>query len=181
MAKLWCGIDLVSELGKGVSITAIAKRTGRAPMTVYAAARRRGIDVVKTRGYKVGPVRAQAQAMDPEDAVDFLLGVIETQFPHLSEQIPDVLAPVARKLTPSERILASALVDASPNTLTYEAVYTALYEWRAPKDRPDPKAIKPLLTSLRKKLPESIGMIETMWGRGYRFVKAADCPVQIED
>ena len=108
--------------------------------------------------------------MKPIEAVDYLLGAIEI----LQGVVGQDQIDHGFHLTPLEERLFSALASRPGKTLSKSAIYDAIYFDRASADDlPDPKIIDILICKIRQKLPKDKGQIETAWGRGYRFVPAA--------
>lgn len=118
-------------------------------------------------------VMDRADAMEPVDAVDYLLGII-------GDLMPSVLGESHEtdnwnvRVNPSERLVLTALVDAAPRWLSYDQLAAIISH----QGNPDKPAVKRLVSvhvcRIRQKIGGSHGRIETMWGRGYRFVPSED-------
>ena len=168
---LWNGIDIARELQAGVPMAVIAKRAARPVNAAYQAAKRRGIDLTHGFGTDISEIRREALKLEPEEAVEFLLYVLEAQFPYLGTDIPPELEPVADAMTPQELTLAVALFEAAPRLVSNDTLYAAMCERHASGEMPQPSVLRVVICRIRAKLPASLGRIETMWGRGYRFIR----------
>lgn len=113
-------------------------------------------------------IRTQAEDMDPEDAVEYLLGIIESAYPGAVDH------PVDRwgaKFTPTERTLLCALYDRSPGMLSKEYLFDMLYSAKADGEVPGTKMVTVLICHIKKKLPACRGKIVNHPWRGYSFHK----------
>lgn len=70
-------------------------------------------------------------------------------------------------LTPHETALLSILLVRRGSLVTHEELYEMV--WTDPDNAPEPKVVEVYICKLRKKVP---GVIETLWGRGYRIDRA---------
>ncbi len=114
-------------------------------------------------------VMDRVDAMNPVDAVDYLLGMIGDLMPAVlgeGHETDNWNVPV----NPSERLILAALVDAAPRWLSYDQLSMIIAHQGDP-DKPAMKGlVKVHVCRIRQKMGDSHGRIETMWGRGYRFV-----------
>lgn len=179
--SIWRDIDLAAEARAGRTAHDIAEIAGTTSVAVRSAAFKRGIALPKKGRIGDRSPREHIKDMTPNEAIEYLLGVIETQMPYLQPKRPHVLDDIAPQLTGSEKLLAAALVDASPSMLTHEALYSIIYNQRPQCDMPDPKIICVFITKARSKIPPSFGVIESIFARGYRFIKAESDAVQNRD
>ncbi|MEL7398028.1 MAG: winged helix-turn-helix domain-containing protein [Pseudomonadota bacterium] len=128
------------------------------------------------RGLKFTPesartVRDTAERMPPEDAVDYLLGVIEDSFDALNgghHPIDDL----GLQLGPSQRRLLVAMYENEGRVMTKGALYSA-YVFGSSDDLPDQRIIDIQVCKLRQRIKGTPLKIETVWGTGYRLVMAA--------
>lgn len=118
-------------------------------------------------------IRRNVDNMGNEDAVSYLLGLVEDIFPALSETGHEV-DKWSMDLTKSERLVLCALYDAVPRWLTYDQIISVIATQGNPDVIPDQKLAQVYACRIRKKVSRAFGQIETMWGRGYKFVPAAN-------
>lgn len=78
--------------------------------------------------------------------------------------------PVREGLTPTENKLYWLFKGAPGRVFTKDNIMDALYTLSP--DPPDPKIVDIMVSKLRRKLPA--GTIETVWGRGHRYVGHED-------
>lgn len=166
----WKGLDLAKEAEAGKTAVAIAIKLETTASAVRKAAHKRGVTLPGVEPIGTRGPREHVANMTPLAAVEYLLDLIESQLPYLQPKRPHVLDSVAPSLSGSERVLAMALVDAAPRTLTFETLYSMIYDQRPDGDCPEPRIIKVFACKARKKIPAKFGRIENIWGRGYRFV-----------
>lgn len=178
---LWRGIDLAAEARAGSSLTELADKAETTEKAVRVAASVRGVTLPRQAHKSTFGPREHIQDMTPNEAIEYLLELIETQMPYLQPTRPHALDVIAPSLTASEKLLAAALFDASPRTLTHEHLYSIVYDQRPDGECPDAKVLAVLISTARKKIPPSFGVIENVWGRGYRFIKAESGAVQNGD
>lgn len=115
----------------------------------------------------------RVDAMPQEHAVDFLLSVIADIMPSALEERHKV-DEWNLHLSPTERVILCALVDASPNLVCHNQIEGAML-WRGDPDRTfSKKMIHVYIAKIRQKMGKSRGKIENMWGRGYRYIRPVD-------
>lgn len=178
---LWRGIDLAAEARAGSSAEEVAQKAGATEGSARYAARVRGVKLPRQPHPSTRGPREHVQDMKPTEAVEYLLDLIEAQMPYLRPTRPHVLDILAPNLTGSEKLLAAALVDASPRMLSHEALYSIVYGQRPDSDAPDPKTLCVFISKARSKVPPSFGVFESVFAQGYRFIKADVGPVQNRD
>jgi hypothetical protein len=167
---LYKGHDLKTLVDAGKTTREIAEIIGGSVTQsgVRTALNRRGLTSVRK---PPETIRKIAEEMRPSDAVQYLLGIIDEIVPGLSgddHEIDDLDV----NFTPQQRRILIYLVEAEGRTVTRRAIAETLYSTRSDDDYPDEKIIDVHISHIRKKLPETFGVIETAWGRGYRFVLA---------
>lgn len=118
-------------------------------------------------------IRRNVDNMSSEDAVYYLLGLVEDTFPALSGTGHEV-DKWSTNLTKSERLVLCALYDAAPRWLTYDQIISVIATQGNPDVIPDQQLAKVYACRIRKKVSRAFGRIETMWGHGYKFVPAID-------
>ena len=162
-------IDVVPEMAReGMTLREICDATGLGYSAVRGRLRRADVRPVyeRQRG-----IRQIAEDMKPVDAVYYLLGIIE-QFDLIVSE-PHPVDEIGVHISDMPRRLLMALIEASPRYMSKDAIYNALYFDRASgDDLPSLKIIDVFVCKLRAVLPRDIGEIETVWGKGYRFVAA---------
>lgn len=128
---------------------------------------RRGL---RCRSESQQTARDYVQDMQPLDAIDYLIGVIEA----LTSADSDESHPVYDlPLTRSERRLVKLLMDRPNQPVRKKVIYDCIYHDRPDYDElPLQKIIDVFVSKIRKKLPPEHGQIETIWGEGYRWVPA---------
>ena len=165
--------DAIRDMyAEGMSSAEIGNLYGVTSSAVRTRALRAGI--VNPRGpggpYTAKTVEDIALDMKPMDAVEYLLGVVQEL-----EQVvvrDDVLA-LDIHLTPAERKILSALMN-SNGALSKDALLSAAcYDRHPNEDFPDVRLVAVYICKIRQKLPPEVGHIETVWGDGYRFVRAS--------
>lgn len=115
----------------------------------------------------------RVDAMPPQEAVDYLLSVVGDIMPAMTGAEHEIDG-WAVHLTPTERLILVALVDAK-GAMVHGNRLDALALQRGDPDRSlMPGTCKVYVSKIRGKLPKHYSKIETMWGRGYRFVPAPD-------
>ncbi|MBB95617.1 MAG: hypothetical protein CML68_13630 [Rhodobacteraceae bacterium] len=158
--------DLYNE---GMSSVEIGRMYGVCDSAIRSKAIRHGIP---RPGSREKSVRQIAEDMSPQDAVDYLLGVVE----ELQEALIDGGDEVDRigvHFTGYERRLMARLMKSAGGMVTRDALFSAIYYDRPnPDDMPDRKIVDAFVCKTRKKLPAEVGSIENVWGREYRFVAA---------
>lgn len=81
--------------------------------------------------------------------------------------------PLPCRLTPSEEIIARLLRSRSPNLVTRETLFAALYAFRSEGDEPEIRSVDVLLSHARKRL-SAVGItVENEWGRGWKITAAS--------
>jgi len=118
-------------------------------------------------------IRRNVDKMSNEDAVYYLLGLVEEIFPALSGT-GHAVDKWGVSLTKSERLVLCALYDAAPRWLTYDQIISVISAEGNPDVIPDQKIAQVYACRIRKKVSHAFGRIETMWGRGYKFIPAID-------
>lgn len=136
--------------------------------TVRGRANRAGIKLSRSRA---PDIRSIAEEMEPLDAVEYLIGVVE-QLQAITG-VETAQETWGFHLTKTERRILSSLVSASPRTLNRETIFNAMYyDVADADDLPEIKIVAVLICRIRKKMPANVGHIHNVWGQGYRFEPA---------
>lgn len=115
----------------------------------------------------------RVDAMRPKEAVDYLLSVIGDIAPALvgnDHEVDGWGVP----FTATERAMMCAMVDASPRWVSYDSLYSFSIHAKNPACRISHNVTASHICSIRKKMGKSRGVIENMWGRGYRYIRPVD-------
>lgn len=115
----------------------------------------------------------RVDAMKPQEAIDYLLAVVGDIMPVMTGKEHPVDGWGIR-FTPCERIILCALVDASPRVLSDDQIRQVALQVGT-QDRIIPSdAAKIFIHKIRRKIGKNHGIIENMWGRGYRYIRPID-------
>lgn len=114
-------------------------------------------------------IRDKVDDMKPLEAVDYLLGVVEELFPALAG-IEHQTDKWGMTVSPSERLILCALVDAYPRWMSYGQLRSVIAQQGDPDNFPPRSLVKVHVCRIRQRLSKKRGVIETLWGRGYRFI-----------
>ena len=160
----WSDIEMM--VADGMTTTQIAEDKGVSYCAARSALVRRRL--VPSRKSDL-TVYDRVQDMRPQEAVDYLLGVVEA----LEESKATTSKKFAHmNLTGREGDFLSALCEASPRTLSKSALLSAVYYGHPPDDWPDIKNVDVFVCKIRSKLLPEFGEIKTNWGIGYYFTPA---------
>lgn len=156
-------------VGSGHTIGEIALKLGIS----FDAARYRIVRAgLKPNSVSNMSVADRAQRMQPGEAVDYLLGVVQLLEEALSAtdgRRHDFGFHASRS---HQRIL-ECLAARKGATVPKDALFAAVYH-DATGDLPDPKIVDVFIHQIRKRIPASAGRIVTDHGYGYRLVMAED-------
>lgn len=123
-----------------------------------------------TRKTEIARIREHVDSLKPLEAVNYLLGCLENPADCIGNDhhpVDDVLP----NLKPSHRKMLIILWNAKGDVVSKEALIAG-YCFGRRKDDPTDQMVNVTIYNLRKVIPESIGRIENVWGRGYRWVGA---------
>lgn len=133
-------------------------------------------------------IQDRAYQMPPQEAVDYLCGVVESLAEALKlEEGDEFDAPCELKMY--ERRLLAFLAERPGRIVPQQQLFAAMYWDRHTDEMPALKLVQVYVSRLRKKLPPTYGTIETVWYQGYIFTPAklkrphgagAACPVRRE-
>jgi hypothetical protein len=115
-------------------------------------------------------VRERAEDMTPGAAVPWLLDMLELLHESMCGEPGHEVDGWAVHLTPAERRLMICLLDRG-GTVRSEALHAAVM-FNSTLRETDLKLVTVMVCKIRRKLPAAVGRVETVWGHGYRFVRA---------
>lgn len=162
-------LDLIGAKTDGMSRMDLARDMGVSRSAVTRSMDRYGIDLrLGASRPPMDDIREAAEGMNEAEAVEWLLGVIESILGDPSQDTclwPDI------DLTPKERALVQFLYSSEGSLRSKPQIMDALYS--ALEDPPVERVIDVFVCKLRKKLQGTGANIVTVWGRGYRFERDA--------
>lgn len=152
----------------GMTAVQIAEELDVSPQTVRRWARETGITCNKEVNKSV---RERAMDMTPGRAVEYLLNVLDILHGALCSDALHEVDDWPVHLTPAERRIMVALVDAGGRVLSVEHLISVmtLTGLRDEDDEGGERTLRVFVCKIRRKLPTSCGAIVNVWGRGYRF------------
>lgn len=153
---------------EGMTAVQIAEEFEVSPQTVRRWARETGVTCNKE---VCKSVSARAMDMTPGRAVEYLLNVLDILHGALCGDIEHEVDAWPVYLTPAERRIMIALVDANGRVLTVEQLISVmtLTGLRDEDDEGGERTLRVFVCKIRRKLPAACGAIVNVWGRGYRF------------
>lgn len=157
----------VAMVKAGRTTAEIAEEFGVADRTARRWARERGVAANRA---VLRSVRERAEEMTPGMAVPYLLDMLELLHESMCGEMGHEVDGWGVRFTPAERRLMICLVDRN-GIASRDALHSAIMFNTSMRDT-DPKMVQVLVCKIRRKLPASVGRIETVWGHGYRFVRA---------
>lgn len=157
---------LAELVGDGVTLREAIQFAGMTETGVRKWEARTGNRFLRDRDVSY---REIAEGMKPMDAVEYLLGVVESI--QSSGEVMDDPVFDGMPARPMVRRFVNHLHKNIGRTMTKEALYQALYFDRADADDlPALKIVDMFACLARKALPARFS-IETVWGVGYRMVE----------
>lgn len=158
----WEETDLEGMVGMGMTYNQIAHETDTTYSAVRAGCYRRGL---KPKRETQVSHKDRIQDMKAMSAIEYLLDCIE-----LLERSHKTHSNTLKGLglTKHECRIVECLMSAEGKIRTKDALMDYLYFDRPPGDEiPEQKIVDIYVCKVRAKIPESIGRIVTVWGRGY--------------
>lgn len=168
-------LDKLKDLAsKGYSKTEAAKMLGVGRLRVHRLSKKHHVEFRRgspNDASEVYDYRAEVRGMRPDEAVEYLLEVIEMAIPRRVD-LNDVYALLPGISRQEARVL-DVLMKSRDKVITNDAIWNAAtFEQK----RPGSRLISVLICSLRKKITAA-GLkmqIVTVWGVGYRLEMTSD-------
>lgn len=158
--------ELAKCCADGLTVMDIAMKYGSEYDWVRTALRAFGL---KANPESVYNCRRLIHGLSPEKAIETLLEVIAEQR-RAMPATETLIDSWGIKWSRLHREFLTFLIDASPRLVSRDAIYTHLYGHRVARSQPTPAAVRTTLNHIRQKLKPEHGTIETVRGRGVRFV-----------